>query len=79
MSHVDFKKSQVPRHLFPMSHITSKTLQCHMLILRNAYNYVVSLILMLISLYIGFMSHVDFKKWPCRWVEFRGREPVSVS
>ena len=24
---------------------------------------------------IGFMSHVDFKKWLCRHVEFKGQGP----
>ena len=24
---------------------------------------------------IGFMSHVDFKKWLCRPVDFKGQEP----
>ena len=32
-----------------------------------------SLIISLLS--IGSMSHVDFKKWPCRRVEFRGQGP----
>ena len=26
---------------------------------------------------IGSMSHVDFKKWPCRRVEFKGQEPST--
>ena len=26
---------------------------------------------------IGFMSHVDFKKWPCRPVNFKGQGPRS--
>ena len=25
---------------------------------------------------IGSMSHVEFKKWPCRPVEFKGQGPV---
>ena len=32
-----------------------------------------SFIFFLVSL--GSMLHVDFKKWPCRLVEFRGQEP----
>ena len=39
--------------------------------------HVVSLILFLMSL--GSMSHVDFKKCPCRRVEFRGRGPLLPS
>ena len=27
---------------------------------------------------IGFMSHVDFKKWPCRRVEFKGQGPQML-
>ena len=34
---------------------------------------VVSVIFPLVS--IGFMSPVDFKKWPCRPVDFKGQEP----
>ena len=26
---------------------------------------------------VSSMSHVDFKKWPCRRVKFRGRGPYS--
>ena len=25
------------------------------------------------------MSHVDFKKWPCHPVEFKGRGPLHMS
>ena len=35
--------------------------------------YVMSFIISLLS--IGPMSHVDFKKWPCRHVELRGQRP----
>ena len=35
--------------------------------------HVMSLIFFLMS--IGFMSHVDFKKGPCRPVEFKGQGP----
>ena len=27
------------------------------------------------SMLIGFMSNVNFKKWPCRPVEFKGQGP----
>ena len=27
---------------------------------------------------IGVMSHVDFKKWPCRLVDFKGQGPHSL-
>ena len=26
---------------------------------------------------LGSMSHVDFKKWPCRRVEFKGQDPLE--
>ena len=28
---------------------------------------------------IGFMSHVNFKKWPCRPVDFKGQGPLQGS
>ena len=36
-------------------------------------SHVMSLIVSPMS--IGFMSHVDFKKWPCHPVEFKGQGP----
>ena len=36
--------------------------------------YVMSMIFLLMS--IGSMSHVDFKKWPCHPVDFRGLGPA---
>ena len=27
---------------------------------------------------IGFLSHVDFKKWLCRPVDFKGQGPTAV-
>ena len=35
--------------------------------------HVMSLIIFPMS--IGSMLHVNFKKWPCRSVEFKGQEP----
>ena len=72
VSTVDFKKSH-----FPMS-LNS---QCHMSPVRQPnvtcpfqeMTRVMSLILFLMSL--GSMSHVNFKKGPCRRVEFRGLGP----
>ena len=40
-------------------------------------SYVVSLLFVLLSL--GAMLHVNFKKRPCRCVEFKGEEPVSTA
>ena len=31
--------------------------------------------LILFPMSIGCMSHVDFKKWPCRPVDFKGQGP----
>ena len=45
--------------------------QCRRSILINGN--VMSLILFPMS--ISSMSHVDFKKWPCRPVEFKGQGP----
>ena len=39
--------------------------------------HVLSLIFFPMS--IGFMSHVDFKKRPCRPVDFKGQWPLSES
>ena len=36
-------------------------------------DYVMSLILFPMSK--GFMSHVDFRKWPCYPIGFKGQEP----
>ena len=34
--------------------------------------------LIVLSMSIGSMSHVDFKKWPCHPVEFKGQESEVV-
>ena len=41
MSHVDLRKPHVPCHLFPMSHVTSTTVPCHVSILGNGPFHVV--------------------------------------
>ena len=54
-----------------MSHVAPKMLSCRMSNFRNAPCHVTIFIAMSLSP----MSHVDFKKWPCRRVEFRGQGP----
>ena len=39
-------------------------------------NHVVSIIFFPMS--ISFMSHVDFKKWPCRPVKLKGQGPYHI-
>ena len=72
MSPVEFKKRQCPLSLewpCPMS-----PLRCsHVAGRIEEIPHVVSLTFFLMSL--GSMSHVDFKKCPCRRVECRGRGP----
>ena len=74
MSHVDFKKGPYPMLLNSpcyMSPLRHTSVACRF----QEMAHVVSLILILMSL--GSMSHFDFKKCPCRCVEFRSREPYK--
>ena len=59
-----------------MSHVASKMLSCRMSNLRNA--------LCRVTIFPGhvdkpYMTHVDFKKWLCRHVEFRGQGQYNFS
>ena len=59
-----------------MSHVASNTLSCRMSNLRNA--------LCCVTIFHGhidkpYMTHVDFKKWLCHHVEFRGQEQYNFS
>ena len=72
MSHVNFKKSQCPMLLnlpSPMSPLRYPNVACRFLEMAN----VVSLLLIIMSL--GSMSHYEFKKRPCRPVDYRGQGP----
>ena len=53
-----------------MSYVTSKMLSCRLSNLRNTLCHVPFFLMSL-----GSMLHVDFKKCPCRRVEFRGQGP----
>ena len=72
MSPVDFKKQQGPLSLSSLFPCRFKMAQCHHGRIKEI-PYVVSVIFFLMSL--GFTSLVDFKKWPCRPVEFKGHGP----
>ena len=71
MSLVEFKKSQCPVSVFLKCQFqNSLTLN-----LRNGPRpgaRVMSLIF--VPMWRGFMSHVDFKKWSCPPVEYKGQE-----
>ena len=68
MSPVDFKKGPCPLVTCNV-HADSKKASWNMSNLRN----VMSFIFILMSL--GSMLHVDFMKWPCRRLEFKGQDP----
>ena len=74
MSPVDFKKMPMSdvsiAYLYPcrMSNLMNNPVGCR-------YNYFWKLCCMSIIP----KSHVEFKKWPCRSVDFRGQEPRSGS
>ena len=71
MSPVNFKNAHVPCHYFCNVYIDSKKVSYRMSNLRNTPCDVVYFIL----LSQGSMSQFDFKKWPCRRVEFKGQDP----
>ena len=67
----------------PMSHVKSKQwlyVDCHYF-----YNFHVDFIMvkcymsdLFFPMSISFMSHVDFKKWLCRPVKFKGQGPFYI-
>ena len=71
VSPVDLKKmamSHVIVAYFPQCHMSNLRegyVYCHYYIIFNPLSYVT----------IGPMSHVEFKKCPCRPVDFRGQRP----
>ena len=69
MSPVDL--GNIPCPYFCHSHIDFKIAQCHLLTLRNTPSCVANIFLVS----IGFMSPVDFKKWPCCPVEIKDPGP----
>ena len=67
----NLRNANVPCCYLCIIHGDFKIAQYRMSNLRNGH--VMSLIIFPVS--IGFMSHVDFKKRPCRPVEFKGQGP----
>ena len=69
MSHVDLKK-------MAMSHVlVAYFTQCHMSNLRIGY---VTIMFSPCRMSLSPMSHVEFKKCPCRPVDFRGQGPLDL-
>ena len=70
MMQVNLRNVHVLCHYF--SHLIIKKLPCRMFLETP---YAMSLILTILLL--GSMLHVYFNKWSCRYVEFRGQEPLA--
>ena len=75
MSYVNFKKCQCPLSLYLHYQVDFKIAKCRLSNLRKAH--IMSLIFFPAS--IGFMSHVNFKEWPCRPVDFNGQGPQYLT
>ena len=71
MSRVNFKKKQCPLS------VILETLYLKLLLKQSMPNLRMSPVMSLVffPMSIGFMSHVDFKKWPCHPFEFNGQGP----
>ena len=67
MSHVDFKKW----HYFCTFHVEFQITKCRLSNLRKGPCHVTNILMS-----IGLMSHVNFKKRPCRPVDFKGQGPI---
>ena len=63
------RNAHVPCHYFCNVHIDLK--KCRTSNLRHTF----VIVFIFIHLSLGSVSHVDFEKWPCRVVEFKGQEP----
>ena len=66
MSHANLRNSDCC--YFSHFHVDLKMVSCRMSNLRNDLHMSIIFVLMV----IGSMSHVDFKKLPCRPAEFKG-------
>ena len=66
------RNDHVPCHYFCNVCVDLKNVACQNL--RNTLCHVVYFILLSLSS----MSHVDFKKWPCRCVEFKGQDTYTI-
>ena len=67
----NLRNGNVPCPYFCIIHVDFKIVSCLMSNLRDGPCHVSNIFPMSIC----FMSHVDFKKWPCRRVEFKGQGP----
>ena len=66
----NLRNLHVPCYYFDYVHVDFRMRPWRMAILRNVMLFIIYL------LSIGPMPHVDFKKWPCRRVKFRGQGPL---
>ena len=74
MSHVGIKKSLRSLWLVLSYSLYFTTAPCHMAIHScHIANYVC-----VFFMSIGVLSFVDFMKWPCRLVKFKGQGPLNV-
>ena len=74
MSHL--RNGNVPCRYFGNVHVNFKIAKCPLSNLRKCY--VMSVIDLCILMSITLMSHVDFKKCPCRPVNFKGQGPHNA-
>ena len=72
MSHVGFKKWHGPLSIFCTFCVDFKTVKCCLLNIRKDSSHDGNIFLMSISA----IFHVDFKKWLCRPVKFKGQESL---
>ena len=66
------RNAHVPCHYFCNVHVDFKKVSFCLSNLRNTLCHVVYFYPPVTRLY---MSHVDFKNWPCRRVEVKGQDP----
>ena len=67
----NFRNGNVPCPYFCNIHVDFKIVSCRMSNIRNCPYHVTNIFPHADRI----MSHVDFKKWPCRPVEFKGQGP----
>ena len=70
----NLRNGNVPCPYFCNIHVDFKIVSSRMSNLRNCPCHITNVFPHVDM----FMSHVDFKKWPCRPVEFKGQGPVIV-
>ena len=69
----NLRNGNVSCRYFCNFHVDFEIAKCHLSNLRNGPCHVTNIF----PMSMGSMSHVDFKKWPCRPVEFKGQGPQS--